>query len=465
MAEENESEEQIQRNAEQMQRNAEEQEENIQQYVCEICGASFASQQALAAHMKKHKGKGGKEGVGVGREPEEGKESETFTEIKPPEVEIIDEAIAFIEERLSQVYGVEKYSKMIVNALRDNPAPLRDANMLHAFIKQIAPRAYDAHVSMMVVTPLYIKFPNLPQAVDKYLSMVQTQPPQYGYAPQPYGYTTTAPYYYPTPTYYSYPPAYQYPPTQGYPPYPAQYPQYPPKPRKTYKIVYEGQEIETDEEGFLAWQRFLREREEDKRRAEEHELAMKKLEAEIKKIAEETSKKEPTVPVKIGDVEYQVPVSLAPIYLALRNNESPKKAEELSKKVEELSKKLEEEKEARHKTEVEMIKKELEELKRRPSFFEELQAYQRIAQTLGYHKSGKTTADLLDSLVERLDQRAQQLLEKIPSPGGEWKPEVVRTPEERAKKAGEIMKKLEKSEEVLQAEDELIKAAAKVGRG
>jgi hypothetical protein len=81
---------------------------------------------------------------------------------------------------------------------------------------------------------------------------------------------------------------------------------------------------------------------------------------------------------------------------------------------------------------------------------------------LGFQKGGRTTADLLDSLAERLDQRAAQLLNKIPAPSGEWKPVVTRTPEERVKKAEEIKQKLERSEEILQAEDELIKAAAKI---
>jgi hypothetical protein len=363
---------------------------------------------------------------------------------KPAEVEMLEDAVAFIKERLPQVYGVGKNDRIIIRALEDDPTPLRDGNLLHAFIKSLAPKAYDAHLSTSVIKPLYVKFPGLPQAVDKCLGGVQPQPSPYGYqpTPQPYGYGPFVPYYSP-PTYsLTYPPY----PTPAYAPhYP---PAYPPKPPKTYKIVVEGQEIETDESGFMAWQRFLREKEEDKRRAQEHELTMKKLEAEIKKIAEETGKgKETTVPVKIGDKEFQVPASLAPLYL--------NRGDEASKKIEELREEL-------HKKDMEMIQKDLEELKSRPGVLQELQMYEGIAQRLGYQRGGRTTLDVVDELRKDVGQTARELLQKIPTPGGEWKPEVTRTPEERAKKAEEIKKKLEKSEEVLQCEEDLIKAAAKV---
>lgn len=410
------------------------QEETEAQYVCKECKMSFATMQEYAAHMRwKHR-----------------KEGEVGVEApKPPEVEAIEEAIAFIKERLAQVYGVGKNDRIIVKALEDDPTPLRDGNLLHAFIKSLAPRAYDAHLSTSVIKPLYVRFPNLAQAVDKYLGGTQPQQAPYAYGPSPqqtYGYT----FYNPYPTYPSYP---FYPPSTYVQPYP--HFAYQPKPPKTYKIVVEGQEIETDESGYMAWQRYLKEKEEHELRKKQYELEMKKLEAEIKKIAEETGRREePKIPVKIGDREVEVPASLAPLYL--------RGDSETARKVEELSKKLEEEREARHKAELEMVQRDLEELKKRPGFFEELRSFQEIAPMLGFQKGGRTTADLLDSLAERLDQRAAQLLNKIPAPGGEWKPEIKRTPEERAQKAEEIKRRLERSEEILQAEDELIKAAAKV---
>ncbi|MEM2195198.1 MAG: hypothetical protein QW803_12120 [Candidatus Methanomethylicia archaeon] len=361
-------------------------------------------------------------------------EPESETELpKPWEVSIIEEALAFLGERLPKVYGIEKYDKILVQSLKENPMPLGNPNALHAFIKSMAPRAYDSHLSAFVISPLYAKFPNLPQAIAKYVeSTSQSPPPMPMYTPQvPYQpylsnpYQQYSSYYYTTPLiqYYT-----------------------PPKPPKTYKIVVDGQEIETDESGYMAWQRFLREREEYERRKQEHELNMKKLEAEIKKITEETErKKEPTVPVKIGDKEIQVPAYLAPLYL--------KTDDESKKEIEKLREEL-------HKKEVEIIKKELEELKKRPNLIEELTIYEEIAKRLGFQKGGRTTADLLDSIVDRIDQRAAQLLDKISTISNTWKPEVKRTPEERVKKAEEIKKKLEKSEEILKLEEELIKSVA-----
>jgi hypothetical protein len=378
---------------------------------------------------------------------------------KPPEVEIIEAALEFIKERLPQIYGIEKYTGLIVRTLKDNPAPLRDPVTLHAFIKNLAPKVYDAHLSTFVINPLFAQYPNLPQAVDKYFGGFASQTP---YLYQPSVYQPPYPFWqhYPPhqfnpqpPQHFSYyPPYYTAPYPYHQPPY--QYSYQPPKPPKTYKIVVEGQEIETDEAGFMAWQRYKREMEEYELRKKQYELEMKKLEEEIKKIAEERGTKETLVPVKIGDKEYQVPASLAPLYL--------RGSDEASKKIEELSKKLEEEREARHKAEIEVIKKELEEIKKSPSFLEQLKAYQMVAETLGYHKTGKTTADLIDSLSERVDKTAQLLIQRITLPHGEWKPEVVRTPEERVKKAEEIKQKLAKSEEILKAEEELIRAAAKV---
>jgi hypothetical protein len=397
-------------------------------FVCDVCGEVFYNENSLKMHRLRSHRIPAKEGEGVGVQAP-----------KPPEVETIEEAIAFIKERLSQVYGVGKNDRIIVKALEDDPTPLRDGNLLHAFIKSLAPRAYDAHLSTSVIKPLYVRFPNLAQAVDKYLSGTQ---PQYPFVSQQIYPTQTYAPYYPPPTYAPY----YYPSYQTYYSPPA--PHYSIKPPKTYKIVVDGQEIETDESGYMAWQRYLKERDEYELRKKQYELEMKKLEAEIKKITEETGKwKEATVPVKIGDKEVEVPAYLAPLYL--------KSDEEARREIEKLRDEL-------HKKEIEALQKDLEELKKRPGLLDEIRSIQEIAQMLGYQRGGRTTADLLDSLAERIDQRAAQLINKIPAPGGEWKPAVIRTPEERIKKAEEIKQKLERSEEILKCEDELIKAAAKV---
>ncbi|MBW2671886.1 MAG: hypothetical protein JRD89_00555 [Deltaproteobacteria bacterium] len=346
----------------------------------------------------------------------------------PPEVETIKDAIGFLDDRLDGVYGISSAIKgMIIRSLEDDPSPLRDANLLHAYVKSLAPKAYDNQLSVYVIRPLYVKFPGLAQAVDRYLGGVSQvtiypPPPSYsGYQPysatgqgsQVYGYTPYMPYPYGQ---YGQPPSYPY----------GSYGSYglPAKPRKVYKKVIDGQEIVTDEEGFRAWLQYERDREKHEMAKREHELKMKKLEAEITKMMKEaTSKKE--------------------------------EGDETSKKIDELREEL-------HKKDLEIIKKELEDLKNRPGPLETIDFVERVAERMGYGKTGRTTVDVVDSLAERLDQRAAQLLNKIPMPGESFKPEVTRTPEERAKVAEQIKKKLEKSEEVLEAEEELIRAASKV---
>lgn len=401
------------------------------QFKCYVCGKVFNSFQSLAGHMRIHKKE---RGMGVGELGETGGkgegESAESTEAPvlppPPEVEIINSAIEFLKERLPQIYGIEKYDKMIVNALKEDPRPLLNPNLLHSFIKSLCPRAHDSHLSVHVINPLYTRFPNLPQAVAKYLeSTFHHQPYMYMnlYPPVP----SPNPIYYP----HIYPPIYNPHYALHYPYYyvPINPPYYPPPPRRVYKIVVDGQEIETDESGYMAWMRFLREREEYERRKQEHELSMKKLEIEIKK--------------------------------ALESGGS-RREEELSRKIDEISKKLEEERERRHQAELELIKRELDELKKRPSLLEELSIYEQIAKRLGFYRGGRTTIDLLESFVDRLDQRAAQLLSKLPVMSSEWKPEIRRTPEERARKAEEVVSRLEKAEEVMKAEERLIKAASRV---
>lgn len=132
---------------EKIQVSGQEVEEKAQQYTCKECGISFATLQEYGIHVRwKHK------------KEVEGKKEVGVETPKPPEVETIEEAIAFIKERLPRVYGVGKNDGLIIRALEDNPTPLRDGNMLHAFIKSMAPKAYDSHISTFIVGPLYANF-------------------------------------------------------------------------------------------------------------------------------------------------------------------------------------------------------------------------------------------------------------------------------------------------------------------
>ena len=391
------------------------------------------------------------------REEEEGVEPGPGV-VKPPEVETIEQAISFIESRLKKVYGVGQAASVAISGLRDDPTPLRDATVLHSFIKSLAPRTNDNQLSVMVIRPLYAKFPGLPLSVDRVLQSMQPyQPPTYwGWGrpvqpgqPQTYGYQPPGTQYPPG----SYVPTFPFQSPYGYG-YPPNYPIYPPAggrtPPKTYKVVVDGQEIETDESGLRAWNEYIKKREseasEETRRQEEHELRMKKLEEEITAIG---PKDETKVPVKIGEKEVEVPASLAHLYL--------EKGE--SKDVKELREKLDDEREERHKADIEHLR---EDVKNRPTLAEQVEYVKTMAPYFGFHSGGRTTLDIVDSLRGDVHATADKILSKMPGVGEEFSPEVRRTPEERRKLAQQLQTGLDTTKEILEAENELIRAASQV---
>ena len=103
-----------------------------------------------------------------------------------------------------------------------------------------------------------------------------------------------------------------------------------------------------------------------------------------------------------------------------------------------------------------------EEVRSRPSLGEELEALEKVAGRIGMKKGGRTALDVLETGLERVDERAKQILQKMPpTPGEEFRPEVSRGPQEREEKAREIEERLEKGKELLEAEDKLLRAASK----
>ena len=214
-----------------------------------------------------------------------------------------------------------------------------------------------------------------------------------------------------------------------------------------------------DDYDYLAYGRDRREQREHElrmqRMGEEHELRTKKLEAEILKITAETggsegSKGESLVKVKVGEDEtIEVPANIAHLYLKRDDKE-----------VKDLQDKLEREREDRHKAEMKRLEEKIDNQPSQPSFLDQLEYYERTGQRLGLRQTGRTTMDVLDSFRGDVQATAQQLLNRLPTPGAEFKPEITRSPEERRKAAETIKSRLEKSEEILKAEDELLKAVA-----
>ena len=391
-----------------------------------------------------------------GEEVEEGEGEAEEDVVTPPEVETIEAARILIRGRLKQVYGVGKGLNVVMRSLYDDPSPMRDPLVLHSWIKSLAPKANDQQLSVMVIKPLFSQFPTLPQAIDKYVASMHPpqQPPAYWGWPmtgQPYQHLYPAPPggapSYPTGSGYTYPGyPYSYPPSQPYPPWPGSQPG---KPPKTYKVVVDGQEIETDESGFRAWTKYLDDRKkeeaEEERQKEAHELKTKKLEEEIKGIGKE----EHLVKVKVGEEEQEVPASIAHLYLGGGDSEEVKA----------LREKLDEEREERHKGDIKRLEDKIE---GRPTLSDQIEYVRSMAPYFGYHEGARSTLDVLDSIRGDVQLTAQQILNKMPSPGGGFSPDVKRTPGERRRKAEEIQKGLRKSEEILEAEDSLIRASAKV---
>ncbi|MEM1820358.1 MAG: hypothetical protein QXU64_02070 [Thermofilaceae archaeon] len=466
-------------------------EQQGRQYTCPECGRVFDSFFKYAGHRSHH---ARMRRQSMSDEGEQIAEQEAATSraegqgggggdagsqavSKPWEVEVIEEALRFLDERLPKVYGIEKYAKSIVESLRDNPAPLANPNALHAFIKSLAPRVHDSHLSVFVISPLYARFPNLPEAVARYMASGQAAVPYYT---APYGYQhQVVPHY--QPLYAPYPmhpanpmpahapaahPVYYYHPI--YYPY-HYYPPPPPRPPRTYKIIVDGQEIETDEAGFLAWQRFLQERRERELEMRKIEIEMKKLELEMKRMErEEERRREDELSKRVKELAERVEQQaerlaqekedkFKMILSTLEKTQTT--VMEMLKAMQQTERTLLEEK---HKAEMEALRREIEELKRRPGFVEELEHYLDVARRLGMSRTGRTAYDLLESLFDRIDQRFAQLISKIPSQPQGWSPRVTRSPTERARLAEETIRRLERAEELVELENEMLRLAAEI---
>ena len=428
-------------------------------YKCNHCGADVVPQKVQT-----------KTGIS-NRCPECGKFMKVLTEeerrrleeeargpLPPIEVEMTERVKELLTEHLPRVYGIPKAdASKRITAILDTLSPVvaTDPWNLHNHIKNFAPNADDRHLES-VITKIFAQL-----EAEGYRPGESRYQPRYAPRRRP-GYQ---PRY--TEDIYRRPPPYWHGYGQGYG---EEY--YPPPPPgagrgEPMKVVIDGQEIITDFQGYMAWQKYAADKKKDKaeeetrknkekRDEEEHDMKMQKFQEEIKKLAGEGGgKPETMVDVKIGDQTVKVPASVAHLYLRGDSAE----VKELRATVKDLTKTIEDK-------EKEETKKVLDDLSKKmdgmPGTVE--RTVERMAEHRGWGKPtvGRTTIDLLADLGGKADARAQQLINRMPG-GPEFKPEVKRTPEERRAKAAEIGKRLEKTKEILKSEDELIKAAAKMG--
>jgi len=375
------------------------------EFVCPKCGYEADTEQGLNSHMGKRHPEMFEE-----RKKEEGGVGEEG--IKPPEIARRERLIKSLKEKLPKVYGIkDDRADAIIEGIKDNPSILDNPRSLWYHITQMCKgTSINTYQLNNILRGIY----------GENVAPQGQQPPTFGFqGPQAQGTGQLPPQVPYSPN----------PPTSSYQPYQPQ-------------VNPQTQQLQQAE---------VQER--MQQRNQEHEMRMKKLEKEYKEGTKEQEEKE-KIPIEYKGKTIEVPANLAPLYMMMteqRQQESETK---------ELRNKLEEQREKKHEAEMKRLNDKIEE---QPSFEEQLKSVEALSKRMGYSKTGMSTIDLLNQGIGRLDQRAKQLLQRMPPGGGEeFQPEIERTPEERRRKAREIEGRMEKSEELIESENELIEAASKV---
>lgn len=374
--------------------------------------------------------------------------------LAPLEVEMTERIKALLPMYLPRVYGIPKGSKR-VEAIIDTitPEQTADPRNLHAHIKNFAPEADDQHLEAIIMK-IYSTLEN-----EGFISPSSASVPyQPRYGSRRRGSRQSG-----------------YPGRQWRGPgYQEEWGEeedeggYPPQRRsaRPVKVVIDGQSIETDMDGMMAWKAFKLQDDQAKRESKEHELKMKKIEAEILSITKGGT--EEKVAVKVGDQTISVPASVAPFILKGGETEETKalktEVNALKERVNSAEKELNEKEKAETKAQLSGLYHKIDELTNRDPL-EEIKKYDRYAEDRGYSRTGKSTVDLIGDAIDKVDKRAQQLITRV-GPRGEgegeegFRPEVKRTPSERQAAAASIQEQLGKKEKVLEAENELLAAAS-----
>jgi hypothetical protein len=128
----------------------------------------------------------------------------------------------------------------------------------------------------------------------------------------------------------------------------------------------------------------------------------------------------------------------------------------------ELRAELKEVREKLQATQLQGLQDQINDLKRTPSFVDQYESFLAASERLGLsqNKGGKTTVDLISDGMEKADKRASEAIDLLKRPQGQFNPEVKRTPQERQEAAANIQEQLARKERILQAENELLIAAA-----
>jgi len=380
--------------------------------------------------------------------------------IAPLEIEMTQRVKELLAVHLPKVYGIPaKHSSARITAIIDTLNPLIAMNPfnLHNHIKRYAASADDQHLETIINT-VFARLeiegykPGIPQQ--------QFVPNYKGQGGMGMGYPLRG--YQPPPTYQTYTP--QFPTgTNG------------PQPQRV-KVIVDGQEITTDLQGSMAWKKYAAEEklakeeaedraEQKRQRQETHDLEKQKFQAEIKSLAEgKGSNTETLVEIKVGEQTTKVPASLVPFYLMNQKKADPEVValkETLNATQQEIKALREEENQKQIADLQGSIAAIAQKMDKQPTFVEQLRSFDELAGLRGFSPTGKTTLDVLSELGKNVDNRANQMLQRMPSVDS-FTPDVKRTTNERKQKAASLQQNLDKKEEILIAEDSLVQAASKM---
>lgn len=393
---------------------------------------------------------------GIETEEENGDEEEFTT----PEEEFVAKALEYLRKELSR-FGLcrGKLLDTIISTLEVNPYILKNPQLLHIHIKNIARNANDYLLSL-IIQSLFNKYgylltqPQIPIVYGQYQSTQGSPVLQYSAPNTP----STPPLPYPSPS----PHPYMGPYTGPYPT--TTMPTVDSQPKKKYVIAIDGQNIEvSDYKEYLAlkeWENKRKmEEEERRRREEEHQLRMKKLEEEIKSIAlsrskEEDSKKETTQQSDIMNI------------LNSRISSLESLIRKLTEEKESLQKKLDEMEQKRREEELNVLKAELARLREiAGNPFKLVLDYENQLRQLGYMRSGRSLLDIIAETQKSIDESMKILLSKIPltpQPSVSQVSPVKYSEKERKEKLAELKSQIQMTEEALKAEEEYLKTLQKV---
>jgi len=365
-----------------------------------------------------------------------------------PDEEAREKITELLKERLPSVSGISNSkARAIVQTVEQDPSLLDNLNSLYFHIQQLSGRKLNNYHLQRVLIGIYNEVGGAP-ATQQQQPAVMPQPwvPQQPSAPAP-----------PSGTQQPLQPMGMQP-QFGQPVQPGQGQPAQAGPERTYKIVVDGQEIETDEKGLRAWKEYKDEKRERERERESEEetvevpvgedetaevpasqaplyMQLMQQRSQIEQLRRD-QESEDTIKIPTEEGIEEIPASQAPFYMMAENERSRRKAAEkrmdrLQERTENLEKSLREEKSARSSA--------------------ESPAYSLVSST---KEDFEKKADRLFAMLEQ---------GRLPQPsgpeasGGEGGPKY--TPEERREKEEELSEAIQGAEERAKHEEKVIRAA------